>query len=48
MKENMFKYFTANNTRRYIDVLDEMVNQCNNTFQSSIKNDSSSSERKEK
>ena len=26
MKEKMFKYFSANSTRKYIDVLDEMVN----------------------
>jgi len=37
MKERMFKYFTANNTRRYVDVLDEMVNKYNNTRHSSIK-----------
>ena len=33
----MFKYFTANNTRRYVDVLDEMVKKYNNTRHSSIK-----------
>ena len=27
----MFKYFTANSTRKYIDVLDEMVNNYNST-----------------
>ncbi|XP_065681474.1 uncharacterized protein LOC136095148 [Hydra vulgaris] len=37
MKEKMFKYFSANFTRKYIDVLDEMVNQYNNTKHSSIK-----------
>ncbi|XP_065642203.1 uncharacterized protein LOC136073868 [Hydra vulgaris] len=37
MKEKMFKYFSANSTRKYIDVLDEMVNQYNNTKHSSIK-----------
>ena len=37
MKEKMFKYFTANNTRRYVDVLVEMVNKYNNTRHSSIK-----------
>ncbi|XP_065640497.1 uncharacterized protein LOC136073070 [Hydra vulgaris] len=36
MKEKMFKYFSANSTRKYIDVLDEMVNQYNNTKHSSI------------
>ncbi|XP_065650520.1 uncharacterized protein LOC136078664 [Hydra vulgaris] len=33
----MFKYFSANSTRKYIDVLDEMVNKYNNTRHSSIK-----------
>ena len=37
MKEKMFNYFSANNTRKYIDVLDEMVNSYNNTKHSSIK-----------
>ena len=37
MKEKMFKYFSANSTRRYIDVLDEMVDRYNNTKHSSIK-----------
>ena len=27
MKEKMFKYFSANNTRKYIDVLDLLVDQ---------------------
>jgi len=33
----MFKYFTANSTRKYIDILDEFVNSYNNTNHSSIK-----------
>ena len=33
----MFKYFSANNTRKYIDVLDLLIDQCNNTIHSSIK-----------
>ena len=33
----MFKYFTANSTRKYIDILDEFVNSYNNTVHSSIK-----------
>ena len=33
----MFKYFSANNTRKYIDVLDFVVEQYNNTIHSSIK-----------
>lgn len=37
MKERMFKYFTANSTRKYIDVLDAMVEQYNNKYHSSIK-----------
>ena len=37
MKEKMFKYFSANNTKKYIDLLDEMVNNYNNTKHSSIK-----------
>ena len=34
IKEKMFKYFCANNKRKYVDML---VNQCNNSFHSSIK-----------
>src|SRR6218665_2428349 len=37
MREKMFKYFTANSNRRYIDVLEPMVAQYNNTRHSSIK-----------
>jgi hypothetical protein len=37
MKNRMFKYFTANNTRRYVDVLNDMVSQYNNTKPSVIK-----------
>ena len=37
MKEKMFKYFSANSTRRYIDVLNDMVSLYNNTKHSSIK-----------
>ena len=37
MKEKMFKYFTANNTNKYIDVLGEFVDHYNNTWHSSIK-----------
>ena len=33
----MFQYFSANNTRKYIDVLDLLVEQYNNTIHSSIK-----------
>ena len=31
MKEKMWKYFTANSTRVYIDVLDRLVQQYNST-----------------
>ena len=37
IKENMFKYFSANNTRNYVDVLDLLVDQYNNAIHSSIK-----------
>ena len=37
IKEKMFKYFCANNTRKYVDVLDLLVDQYNNTIHSSIK-----------
>ena len=37
MKEKMFQYFSANSTRKYIDVLDDMVDHYNRTVHSSIK-----------
>jgi len=37
MKEKMFKYFMANNAKKYIDVLDDFVGRYNNTRHSSIK-----------
>ena len=37
MKDRMYKYFTANNTNVYIDVLDELVKRYNKTRHSSIK-----------
>jgi len=37
MKDKMFKYFTANSTMKYIDIVDEFVNRYNNTVHSSIK-----------
>ena len=37
MKEKMFKYFSVNNTKKYINILDELVNNYNNTKHSSIK-----------
>ena len=33
----MFKYSSANNTRQFVDVLDLIVDQYNNTIHSSIK-----------
>ena len=36
-KRKIFKYFSANNTRKYVDVLNLLVDQYNNTIQSSIK-----------
>ena len=36
IKKKMFKYFSANNARKYIDVLDLLVDQYNNTIHSSI------------
>ena len=37
MKQNMFKYFTAYDTTKYYDILDEIVKDYNNTEHSSIK-----------
>jgi len=37
MKEKIFKYFSVNSTRRYIDVLDALTNQYNNTVHSLIR-----------
>ena len=36
IKTKMFKYFSANNARKYVDVLDLLVNQYNDTIHSSI------------
>jgi len=36
-ERKMFKYFTANNTNKYIDVLDDFVERYNNTRHSSVK-----------
>jgi len=32
----VFKYFTANSTRKYVDILDKLVDRYNNTVHSSI------------
>ena len=37
MKEKMWKYFSANSTNVYIDVLSDLVREYNNTRHSSIK-----------
>ena len=37
MKGKLFHYFTANSTRKYVDILDDMVDKYNNTRHSSIK-----------
>ena len=44
----MFKYFSANNTRKYVDVLDLQVDQYNDTIHSSIKMTPKEASRKEK
>ena len=47
MNEKMFKYFTANNTGKYVGVLDLLVDQYNNTIRSSIKITQKEASRKE-
>ena len=37
IKEKMFKYFSAHNARKYVDVLDLLVDQYNKTIHSVIK-----------
>ena len=37
IKEKMFKYFSANDTRKFLDVLHLLVDKYNNTIHSSIK-----------
>ena len=44
----MFKYFSANTAREYVDVLDLRVDQYNNTIHSSIKMTPKEASRKEK
>ena len=43
----MFKNFSANNTRKYVDVLDLLVNQYNNSIHSLIKMTPNEASRKE-
>ena len=47
IKEKLFKYFSANNTRKFVDVLDFLVDQYNNTIHSSIKITPKEASRKE-
>ena len=47
IKEKMFKYFSANNKRTFIHVLDLLVDQYNNTIHSSIKMTPKEASRKE-
>lgn len=37
IKRNMWKYFTANHTQKYIDILPALVDKYNNTYHRSIK-----------
>ena len=43
----MVKYFSANNTTKYVDVLDLLGDQYNNTIRSSIKMTPKEASRKE-
>ena len=47
IKEKIFRYFSANNTRKYVDVPDLLVDQNNNTIHSSIKMTPKEASRKE-
>ena len=47
IKEKMFKYFSANNTGKYVDVLELLVDQYNNTIHSSIQMTPMEASRKE-
>ena len=47
IKEKMFKYFSPNNTRKYLDLLNLLVNQYNNSIHSSIKMTPNEASRKE-
>ena len=43
----MFKYFSANNTRKFVDILDLFLDQYNNTIHSSIEMSPKEASRKE-
>ena len=45
--EKMFKYFFANQTRKFVDVFDLLVDQYNNTIHSSIRMTPKEASRKE-
>ena len=47
INEKMFKYFSANNTRTFVDVLDLLVDQYNNAIHSSINMTPKDASRKE-
>ena len=47
IKEKMFKYFSANDTRKFVGVLDLLVDQYNNAIHSSIKMTQKEANRKE-
>ena len=47
IKEKMFKYLSANNTRTFVDVRDLLVDQYNNSIHSSIKMTPNEASRKE-
>ena len=47
IQEKLFKYFSANNTRKFVDVLDLLVDQYNNKIHSSIKITPKEASRKE-
>ena len=47
IKEKMFKYFSANNTRKFVHLLDLLVDQYNNAIHSSINMTSKEASRKE-
>ena len=47
INEKMFKYFSANNRRKFVDVLDLLVDQYNNSIHSSTKMTPNEASRKE-
>ena len=47
IKEKMFRYFSANNTSKYVGVLNLLVEQYNNTIHSAIKMTPKEASRKE-